>query len=149
LNLNFQFDKHKAHTLLSNSIPLEKVLLKHGKELGNWLCGCNPVYTRYSYSKRVYEISRKVCIGTTNTMKYICIFLIRITNRVELAMSALVRVDVEPCRKKLRRKPKNLHAKSQHSSFHSFRDLSAHTDMDRSTRLVILIRNICTYFLRV
>jgi len=40
-----------------------------------------------------------------------------------------VRVGLAPCWNKLtlRRKPKNLHAKTQHSSSHSFRDLSVHT----------------------
>jgi len=45
-----------------------------------------------------------------------------------------------------------LHVKSQHSSSYSFRDLSVNTDrrtdrqtdMTRSTRLVILIKNIYT-----
>jgi len=51
-----------------------------------------------------------------------------------------------------RRKPSNLHAKSQHSSAYSFRDLRVRTDrrtdgqtgMARSTCLVILIKNIYT-----
>jgi len=38
-----------------------------------------------------------------------------------------------------RRKPKKLHVKSQIASSYSFRDLSVHTDMDRSTRLMILM----------
>jgi len=41
-----------------------------------------------------------------------------------------VRVGVAPYRNKLelQKKPKNLHAISQHSSFYIFRDLSVHTD---------------------
>jgi len=47
-----------------------------------------------------------------------------------LALWECVRVGVVPCWNKhvWRRKPKNLHAKSQISSSYSFRDLSVHTD---------------------
>jgi len=62
-----------------------------------------------------------------------------------------VRVDVAPCWNKfaLRKKLKNLLAKSQHFSFYSFQELSDHTDgrqtdRARSTRLVILIKNMYT-----
>jgi len=50
---------------------------------------------------------------------------------------------------KLTRKPKNLHAKSQHSSSYSSRDLGyGQTDMASSTRLVILMKNIYTLWSR-
>jgi len=61
-----------------------------------------------------------------------------------------VRVGLAPCWNKLalRKKLKNLNAKSQLSIIYSFRDLSVHTDeqtkMARSTRIVILIKNIYT-----
>jgi len=49
-----------------------------------------------------------------------------------------VRVGVTPCRNPLRKNPKNLHAKSLPFSSYSFRDISDHTDMARSTLLVVV-----------
>jgi len=61
-----------------------------------------------------------------------------------------VRVGLAHCWNELalRKNPKNLHALSQLSSFHSFRDLSVYTDgqtdMVWSTHLVILIKSVYT-----
>jgi len=94
-------------------------------------------------------------IDENNTFQLKCLFYHRNCGSHSFGRLLCVRVGVAACWNKLalRKKLKNLHAKSQYPSSYSFRNCRAHptdrqTDMARSTRLVILIKNIYTLWVR-